>query len=102
MSNPSAPKIKHDCSQLTGDSLQQAWSNEAKQRRWRRAYWSLAIIIAIIVIVSLVVTSWPILKTNWTNKWSVWLKNKAEQTIDSIHKWQLQNEQTVIEGNIFK
>lgn len=45
MLNDKLPKIGNDFSDLTADSLQQAWRGETKQQRWRRAYRSLTIFI---------------------------------------------------------
>lgn len=101
MFNFQRPKIDNSFSQLTGDSLQQAWHGEAKQQRWRRAYWSLAIIILIITIGGLLVVGWPAFQRNFVN-WSAWLKDKAGHTVDSLRQWQLNNERSIIEGKILK
>jgi len=101
MFNIQGPKIDNDFAQLTGDSLQQAWRGEAKQQRWRRAYWSLAIIILIIMIGGLLVIGWPSFQRNLSN-WSAWIKDKTGQTVDNLQQWQLNNERSIIEGNILK
>ncbi len=101
MFNSQAPKIDNDFAQLTGDSLQQAWRGEAKQQRWRRVYWSLAILILIIMIGGLLVIGWPTFQHNFSN-WSAWLKDKTGQTVDNLQQWQLNNERSIIEGNILK
>ena len=101
MFNSQAPKIDNDFAQLTGDSLQQAWHGEAKQQRWRRAYWSLAIIILIIMVGGLLVIGWSAFQHNLSS-WSAWLKDKTGQTVDNLQQWQLNNERSIIEGNILK
>lgn len=95
------PKIDNDFSQLTGDSLQQAWRGEAKQQRWRRTYWSLAVVIVVIMIGGLLVISWPSFQHSFSH-WSAWFKDKTGQTVNNLQQWQLKNERSVIEGNILK
>jgi hypothetical protein len=95
------PKIDNDFSNLTVDSLQQAWRGEAKQQRWRRAYLSTAIILLIIMITGLLMILWPTMRQNLA-AWPVWFKNRTGQTLNSLKEWQVNNERSIIEGDILK
>lgn len=101
MLNKQTPKIDNDFSNLTADSLQQAWRGETKQRLWRLAYRSSAVFLLIIMIGGLLVIIWPTTRQSLAN-WSTWFKNKSGQALDSFKEWQLNSEKSIIEGNILK
>ncbi len=101
MLNKQTPKIDNDFSNLTADSLQQAWRGETKQQRWRLAHRSSAVLLLIIIIGGLLVIIWPTMRQN-SSTWSVWLKNKAGQALDGFKQWQVNSERSIIEGDILK
>lgn len=101
MLNKQTPKIDNDFSNLTADSLQQAWRGETKQQRWRLAYRSSAVLLLIIMIGGLLMIIWPTMRQN-SSTWLVWFKNKAGQALDGFKQWQVNSERSIIEGDILK
>jgi uncharacterized BrkB/YihY/UPF0761 family membrane protein len=101
LDNVDLPKIDHNFSDLTADSLQQAWQGENKQRRWRRFYRLFVIFIIILMLGGLLLIGWSTVKQD-SSGWALWLKNKQNQVIKDIKQWQNNNERAVIEGNLLR
>ena len=101
VNNSDLPKLDQDFTSLSADSLQQAWNQEAKQRRRRQFYLAFIVLLLIIVIGGLLAISWPGIQQG-TGSWPDKLKQKADQAMSSLKKWQSDNEKAVIEGDILK
>jgi len=101
LDNDNLPKIDHNFSDLTADSLQQAWREENKQQRRRKYYWTFVIFLLAVVIGGLAIISWSTLRQGSSN-WSRWIKDKSDQTLQGLKQWQANNERSVIEGDLLK
>lgn len=99
--NNDLPKIDHDFSSLTADSLQQAWQSEAKQQRWRKLSKIMATCFLLALASGLIALSWPSMRQKIDSLPNL-LKSKLEYFKQSLKEWEASNEQMIIQGDILK